>query len=69
MPPSSDVQGGLCELTGKTVVAVESIVSAAEAARLLEMVWAETLRAFFARVPATFAVIDPGCDDPPEIIC
>ena len=69
MPPSSDVQGGLCELTGKTVVAVESIVSAAEAARWLEMVWAETLRAFFARVPATFAVTDPDRDNLPEIVC
>ena len=44
-------------------------MSVAEAARLLEMVWAETLRAFFARVPATFAVTDPDRDDPPEIVC
>ncbi len=54
------------ELAGNEVVEVEFIVDEAEEKRLLEIVRAEKLRVFYARIPAKFGVINPDSNDPPE---
>lgn len=56
------------ELAGNEVVEVEFIVDEAEATRLLEIVRAEKLRVFYARIPAKFGVINPDSDDPRETV-
>ena len=50
------------ELAG-SVVEVEFIVSDEEAKRLLGIVQAEKIRVFYARIPASFGVINPDGDD------
>lgn len=50
------------ELAGDLAVEVEFVVTEAESARLLERLHAENLRAFYARIPATFGVV--GEDGP-----
>ncbi|MGB0127589.1 MAG: DUF190 domain-containing protein [Rhodocyclaceae bacterium] len=47
------------ELAGSLTVEVEFIVTADEAQRLIDLVEGEGLRVFYARVPATFGVINP----------
>ncbi|HEV8313303.1 MAG TPA: DUF190 domain-containing protein [Burkholderiaceae bacterium] len=46
------------ELAGTLTVEVEFIVDDAEAQRLLDIVAQETLRVFYARIPASFGVIE-----------
>jgi hypothetical protein len=45
---------------------VEFIVSDAEAQQLLQRVHAAGIRVFYACIPATFGVINPGPGDPAE---
>jgi PII-like signaling protein len=54
------------ELAGSLTVEVEFIVSDEEAHRLLELVRAQRIRAFYACIPAHFGVINPGDGDPPK---
>lgn len=54
------------ELAGSVVVEVEFIVDDDEAERLLEIVRAEGIRVFYARIPAHFGVINPDGEDRPE---
>lgn len=51
------------ELAGSVVVEVEFIVNDEEASRLLEIVRAEGIRVFYARIPADFGVINPNGED------
>lgn len=53
------------ELAGSLAIEVEFIVSDQEAAQLLELLQREKIRLFYARIPATFAVINPDAEDPP----
>lgn len=46
------------ELAGTLTVEVEFIVDDAEAQRLLDVVAQEKLRVFYARIPASFGVIE-----------
>jgi PII-like signaling protein len=46
------------ELAGTLTVEVEFIVDDAEAQRLLDIVAQEKLRVFYARIPASFGVIE-----------
>jgi uncharacterized protein len=52
------------ELAGSLTVEVEFIVSEEEARKLLELVEAEGIRLFYARVPALFGIINPDAADP-----
>lgn len=52
------------ELAGTLTVEVEFIVSDEEAQRLIDLVHREKARAFYARIPARFGVINPRPDDP-----
>ena len=47
------------ELAGTLTVEVEFIVDDSEAQRFLEAVTQEKVRAFYARIPASFGVIGP----------
>ena len=51
------------ELAGAVVVEVEFVVDEREANRFLEIVQAEKIRVFFARIPAHFGVINPDNED------
>jgi uncharacterized protein len=51
------------ELAGSLTVEVEFIVTEDEAKRLIELVEAEGVRVFYARIPATFGVINPDKQD------
>jgi uncharacterized protein len=51
------------ELAGSLTVEVEFIVSDEEAAKLIELVQREGIRAFYARIPAKFGVINPDKED------
>jgi PII-like signaling protein len=53
------------ELAGSLTVEVEFIVSDEEANKLLELVQAQKIRLFYARMPAQFGVINPDAADPP----
>jgi hypothetical protein len=46
-------------------VEVEFIVTETEAQQLLQRVQSAGLRVFYARIPATFGVINPAPGDPP----
>jgi uncharacterized protein len=48
------------ELAGSVAVEVEFIVTEAEARLLLERLEREPVRLFYAHIPATFAVLNPG---------
>ena len=52
------------ELGGTLTVEVEFIVSDEEAQRLLQLLHAQGIRIFYARVPALFGVINPDASDP-----
>jgi PII-like signaling protein len=52
------------ELAGALAVEVEFIVDEAEATRLLDLLQREQVRLFYARIPASFAVINPDAKDP-----
>jgi uncharacterized protein len=52
------------ELAGTLTVEVEFIVSEAESRQLLELLAAEKIRLFYARIPAHFNVISPDSADP-----
>ena len=54
------------ELAGTLTVEVEFIVSDDEAEKLLAMVREQKVRVFYARIPATFGVLNPRADDPVE---
>jgi len=54
------------ELAGSLAVEVEFIVDEAEAARLLDLLQREQIRLFYARIPASFAVLNPDAGDTPE---
>lgn len=45
------------ELAGEQTVAVEFIVNDEEAQKLLDLLRAEPLRLFYARVPAEFGIV------------
>lgn len=51
------------ELAGSTGVEVEFIVDEAEARQLLALIQQEGIRVFYARIPASFGVINPDADD------
>ena len=53
------------ELAGSLTVEVEFIVSNEEAKQLLELVQAQKIRLFYARMAAQFGVINPDAADPP----
>jgi uncharacterized protein len=53
------------ELAGTLTVEVEFIVTETEAQQLLQRVQTTGIRVFYARIPATFGVINPAADDPP----
>ena len=55
------------ELAGSIVVEVEFVVNECEARALCEIVRAEGIRVFYARIPAYFGVINPDRDDAPEV--
>ncbi|HXD06853.1 MAG TPA: DUF190 domain-containing protein [Burkholderiaceae bacterium] len=52
------------ELAGTLTVEVEFIVSDEEAERLLSLLREERVRVFYARIPASFGVIDPDAPAP-----
>jgi uncharacterized protein len=54
------------ELAGTLTVEVEFIVTDQEAQQLLDLLHAEKIRLFYARVPASFGVINPDAADPPS---
>lgn len=54
------------ELAGNLAVEVEFIVTEAESTKLLDLLYREKLRAFYAHIPARFGVVNPEPDDPPE---
>jgi PII-like signaling protein len=51
------------ELGGSLTVEVEFIVNDEEAQRLIALVENEGVRAFYARIPATFGVVNPDKED------
>jgi PII-like signaling protein len=51
------------ELAGSLTVEVEFIVTDEEAERLLELLRREKVRAFYARIPAKFGVLNPDPAD------
>jgi uncharacterized protein len=53
------------ELAGTLTVEVEFVVTDAEAERLLQLLEAAGVRLFYARVPASFGLINPDAKDPP----
>jgi hypothetical protein len=52
------------ELAGSTGVVVEFVVHDEEIERLFALIRQETIRIFYARVPAHFGVINPDAEDP-----
>ena len=52
------------EVVSPVAVEVEFVVTEAEAAALLELVRAEGIRTVYARIPATFGVVNPDRSDP-----
>ena len=54
------------ELAGNLAVEVEFIVSEEESRQLLDLLYREKLRVFYAHIPARFGVVNPEADDPPE---
>ena len=52
------------ELAGTLTVEVEFIVTDDEAQRLLDLVQQERVRAFYARIPARFGVVNPRAGEP-----
>jgi PII-like signaling protein len=59
-------EGKFFELAGTLTVEVEFIVTDEETRRLLERVQSAGIRLFYARVPATFGVINPDAGDPAQ---
>jgi len=55
------------ELAGSVVVEVEFVVNESEAQALTAIVRKEGVRAFYARIPAYFGVINPDEDDAPDV--
>lgn len=53
------------ELAGTLTVEVEFIVTEEEAGKLLSLLEREKVRAFYARIPALFGVINPDPGDSP----
>ena len=51
------------ELAGSLTVEVEFIVTDEEAAKLIELVEREGIRAFYARIPAQFGILNPDRQD------
>jgi len=51
------------ELAGSLTVEVEFIVTQDEAERLLQLLQQEKVRAFYARIPAQFGVLNPDPGD------
>lgn len=54
------------ELAGSLAVEVEFLVNDTEARQLLDLVQSQSIRVFYARMPASFGVISPDADDPVE---
>jgi uncharacterized protein len=55
------------ELAGSGAVEVEFIVTEEEARQLLELLYRENIRLFYAQIPASFGVINPDAADPPSL--
>lgn len=55
------------ELAGSLAVEIEFIVTDQEAQQLLTLVHQEKIPLFYARIPASFGVIDPDAAAPPSI--
>jgi PII-like signaling protein len=55
------------ELAGSVAVEVEFIVTDVEADELLRRIHAQQIRLFYARTPASFGVINPDAEDPPNL--
>jgi uncharacterized protein len=51
------------ELAGSLTVEVEFIVTDEEAIKLIDLVEREGIRAFYARIPARFGVLNPDKED------
>ncbi len=56
------------ELAGTLTVEVEFIVTEEETRKLLDLIHAENVRLFYARIPAHFGVINPDRKDPPGTV-
>jgi len=56
------------ELAGTLTVEVEFIVTEDETRKLLDLIHAENVRLFYARIPAHFGVINPDRKDPPDTV-
>lgn len=56
------------EVAGSLAVEVEFIVTDQEAQQLLDLIHREKIPLFYARIPASFGVIDPDTTRPPSII-
>ncbi len=54
------------ELAGSSGIEVEFVVTEEEAKRLLTLVGQEKMRIFYTRIPASFGVLSPDAEDPPE---
>jgi PII-like signaling protein len=54
------------ELGGSQIVEVEFIVTPDEKVKLLELIGAESVRLFYADIPARFGVLNPDSNDPPS---
>jgi PII-like signaling protein len=52
------------EIASPLAVEVEFIVTEEEAAKLIDLVEQEGIRAFYTRIPASFGVINPDAADP-----
>jgi PII-like signaling protein len=55
------------ELAGSLAVEIEFIVTDQEAQQLLTLIHQEKIPLFYARIPASFGVIDPTSAQPPSI--
>jgi uncharacterized protein len=53
------------ELAGSLTVEVEFLVTEDEAQKLLEHLRQQPVRLFYARIPATFGILNPDRADPP----
>jgi PII-like signaling protein len=51
------------ELAGSLTVEVEFIVTEEEAVQLLDLIREQKIRVFYARIPATFGIINPDLQD------
>lgn len=54
------------ELAGTLTIEVEFVVTDEEAQQLMQLIHQEKIRLFYARIPASFGVVNPDTADPPS---